>query len=109
MSAHGLLFVLLTAALTVVANLLLRTGIFAAAGFAAGSARGGVGGGRPRGGRVGARAAVPRAALHGGIPALLPRQRRLVPGSGDRAPESGLSAARELHVHAGDGRRSDPL
>jgi multidrug transporter EmrE-like cation transporter len=38
MSAHGLLFVLLTAALTVVANLLLRTGIFAAGGFAAGSA-----------------------------------------------------------------------
>jgi multidrug transporter EmrE-like cation transporter len=38
MSAHGLLLVLLTAALTMAANLLLRAGVDGAGGFAAGSA-----------------------------------------------------------------------
>jgi multidrug transporter EmrE-like cation transporter len=38
MSGHGLLLVLLTAALTMAANLLLRAGIDGAGGFAAGSA-----------------------------------------------------------------------
>src|SRR5262245_2248616 len=57
-----------------------------------------------RPGGIGPRQALPRAALHGRLRALLPGQRRLVPGRGKRAPEHRLSAARQLHVHAGDGR-----